>query len=127
MDQITRHVGQGFSSMLEEMKEMKKELKAALDHSRRLSMAPAPSLLAPSPSMTMSRSGRPFATPTGSPTSSSHQVPTINTTPKPSSVRSARAAPTDEIKLRAQHDELQELRRDLAVMLQVHVDFLNET
>lgn len=113
--------------MLEEMKEMKKELKAALDHSRRLSMTPAPSLLAPSPSMTMSRANRPQVTPTGSPTSSSQHLPTVQTTPTPSSVRSMRTASADEAKLREQYDELQALRRDLAVMRQVHVDFLGET
>ena len=125
MEQIQRHVGQGFATMLDEMREMKKELKAALDQSKRMSMTPTASLLAPSPSMTRPPP-RADATPSGSP--SSVRVPReLVPAPIDTDINTARISSIPAEHLRAHQDEVEALRRDLAVMRQVHVDFLIET
>jgi hypothetical protein len=94
-----------------------KEMKSSLDHTRRLSMAP-PSLMSLSPSMNM--------------------VATTSRLPKPEAMRispsvsssdlpSAPLTSDKRIELQSQYDEVTSLRRDLAVIRQVHVDFLAET
>jgi hypothetical protein len=94
-----------------------KEMKTSLDHTRRLSMAP-PSLLSVSPSMgminTASRAPRPEPLRL-SPSSTVSDLPAI---PLSTDKRN---------ELQAQYDEVTSLRRDLAVIRQVHVDFLAET
>lgn len=93
-----------------------KELKTALDHSRRISTSPNSAFLAVSPS-----------------SQAISRIPLVRTeSSRPSSLspRSNNAplvGPQREAELRAQYDEVQWLRRDLAVMRQIHVDFLAET
>lgn len=95
-----------FATMMQELKEMK----TSLDHSKRVSMSPAASFLSVARPPTLR--------------SESHRTPSpINTT----SASFPLPHPAREAELRAHFDEVQSLRRDLAVMRQVHVDFLTET
>ncbi|KAK4686108.1 hypothetical protein P7C73_g4029, partial [Tremellales sp. Uapishka_1] len=113
LDQVKQHFDLTFASLAQEIKEMK----TSLTQSRRLSTimsAPAASssLLSISPSAHMARQEllRPsspspvIAQLAGSPPSTNHKVD-----------------------LSAQHLEVQNLRRDLGIMRQLHVDFLTET
>lgn len=93
-------------------------MKSSLDHTRRMSMAPSAAMMSLSPSMTLA--GK---MPRPEPLRLSPS-PSSDTKPLPPS------APLSHDKrqeLQAQHDEVSSLRRDLAVMRQVHVDFLTET
>lgn len=123
LDQVKQHVDLKFANMLQELKDGLKDMKGALEQSRRHSaIQPAPSLLAPSPSM-----GRPIgrlgeATPQTSPSATRAPLPPLITDNTPLKVTSA-----SEAQIKAQLDEVQSLRRDLAIMRQVHVDFLSET
>jgi DNA-binding protein YbaB len=119
LDQVKQHFDHTFATLMAELKEMK----TSLDHSRRISAAPANSFLAVSPSSSQAANAR-------------QALPPIITTPKveprsPSPLpRGMTLAPLDasrEAELRTQADELQNLRRDLAVLRQTHVDFLQET
>ncbi|KAI9636003.1 actin interacting protein 3-domain-containing protein, partial [Dioszegia hungarica] len=97
LDQVRQHFDQTFAGLMSEVKEMKK----ALDHSRRMSLSTATSLLAPA-----SRLPSPLLAP------SDPSLPSV---------------PIRREKLEEQHESLQSLRRDLAVMRQIHSDFLSET
>lgn len=94
-----------------------KEMKSSLDHTRRMSMAP-PSHLTVSPSMSMATSMTRLPKPEPLRLSPSTSISELNTTPLSSEKK---------VELQAQYDEVISLRRDLAVMRQVHVDFLAET
>ena len=95
-----------------------KEMKTALDHSRRMSMTtPATALLAVSPSSPHARLP-PIKIPEAIPGPAS---------PLPRSAGGVHTGPQREEELRLQHDQVQSLRRDLAVMRQIHLDFLTET
>jgi len=95
-----------------------KEMKSSLDHTRRMSMAP-PSHLTVSPSLSMATSMTRLPKPEPlrlSPSNSNTEL--NNTTP---------LSTEKKVELQTQYDEVTSLRRDLAVMRQVHVDFLAET
>jgi len=94
-----------------------KEMKSSLDHTRRMSMAP-PSHLTVSPSLSMATSMTRLPKPEPLRLSPSNSNSELTTTPLSSEKK---------IELQAQYDEVTSLRRDLAVMRQVHVDFLAET
>ncbi|WWC85563.1 uncharacterized protein L201_000427 [Kwoniella dendrophila CBS 6074] len=127
LDQVKQHFDTTFATLMQEIKEMK----TAIDTTRRHSMTPSPSLLTVSPSTQMSRPPtivRKNSSDTNAPSPSSV---TVTNAPLPGSP-SPRIGPTNlspekEAELQKQQDELQSLRRDLAVMRQLHVDFLNET
>lgn len=114
LDQIKQHFDLTVSSLMQELK----ELKSSFDHSRRASILPAASMLSVSPSMNFAAAApRPALNPTMS------HSPSVTFTPAKPLVLDAKK----EADLRAQYDEVQSLRRDLAVMKQLHVDFLSET
>ena len=94
--------------MMQEIKDMK----SSFDHSRRTSMTPAQSLLTVSPSHTRPQARPPEAIPRSAPPS-----------PRPSGP----VDPAREAEMRAHYEDVQSLRRDLAVMRQIHVDFLADT
>lgn len=94
-----------------------KEMKSSLDHTRRMSMAP-PSHLTVSPSLSMATSMTRLPKPEPLRLSPSNSNSELGTAPLSSEKR---------IELQNQYDEVTSLRRDLAVMRQVHVDFLAET
>ena len=94
-----------------------KEMKSSLDHTRRMSMAP-PSHLTVSPSLSMATSMTRLPKPEPLRLSPSNSNSELTTTPLSSEKK---------VELQAQYDEVTALRRDLAVMRQVHVDFLAET
>jgi hypothetical protein len=94
-----------------------KEMKSSLDHTRRMSMAP-PSHLAVSPSLSMATSMTRLPKPEPLRLSPSNSISELNNAPLSSEKK---------VELQAQYDEVTSLRRDLAVMRQVHVDFLAET
>lgn len=92
-------------------------MKSSLDHTRRMSMAP-PSHLTVSPSLSMATSMTRLPKPEPLRLSPSNSNSELDTAPLSSEKK---------IELQAQYDEVTSLRRDLAVMRQVHVDFLAET
>lgn len=92
-------------------------MKSSLDHTRRMSMAP-PSHLTVSPSLSMATSMTRLPKPEPLRLSPSNSNSELGTAPLSSEKR---------IELQNQYDEVTSLRRDLAVMRQVHVDFLAET
>jgi hypothetical protein len=94
-----------------------KEMKSSLDHTRRMSMAP-PSHLTVSPSMNMATAASRLPKPEPLRLSPSNSHSELGTAPLSSDKK---------LELQAQYDEVTSLRRDLAVMRQVHVDFLAET
>ena len=96
-----------------------KEMKSSLDHTRRMSMAP-PSHLTVSPSLSMATSMTRLPKPEPLRLSPSNSNSELNTATIPLSTEK-------KVELQAQYDEVTSLRRDLAVMRQVHVDFLAET
>lgn len=105
-----------------------KEMKTSLDHTRRMSsMTPSPAaMLSLSPSMNMAA---PMAKMTPKP-EPLRLSPTISPSDSKASLTAVTTAPISGPKreeLQAQHDEVTSLRRDLAIMRQVHVDFLAET
>ncbi|WWC67062.1 uncharacterized protein I206_100969 [Kwoniella pini CBS 10737] len=121
LDQVKQHFDTTFASLMQEIKDMK----SAIDQTRRHSMTPSPSLLAVSPSTQMSRPStlvRKASSDTVAPSSANTAVPPV---PLPGS--HIKLSPEKEAELQKQHEELQSLRRDLAVMRQIHVDFLTET
>ncbi|WRT63562.1 uncharacterized protein IL334_000467 [Kwoniella shivajii] len=127
LDQVKQHFDTTFGTLMQEIKDMKK----AIDITRRHSMTPSPSLLTVSPSTQMSRPSTMVRYP-----SSDTIAPSPSNTAIPSAPRSSspsprfgpsKLTPEKEAELQKQHDELQSLRRDLAVMRQLHVDFLTET
>ncbi|WVW81531.1 hypothetical protein I302_103526 [Kwoniella bestiolae CBS 10118] len=127
LDQVKQHFDTTFASLMQEIKDMKK----AIDTTRRHSMTPSPSLLAVSPSTQMSRPSTIVRRPSSETMAPSSSTTAVPLGPRPGSP-SPRLGPTNlspekEAELQKQHDELQSLRRDLAVMRQLHVDFLNET
>ena len=117
---------QKFASIMEEMRQELKEMKTALDQSRRIStMSPSASHLAPSPSL--ARTTTRDLTPHGSPVANrTVPIPTVPDLPS-DPIGTPRKLPATEAQARAQLDEVQSLRRDLAIMRQIHVDFLGET
>ncbi|WWC57870.1 uncharacterized protein I303_100405 [Kwoniella dejecticola CBS 10117] len=129
LDQVKQHFDTTFASLMQEIKDMKN----AIDSTRRHSMTPSPSLLAVSPSTQMSRPStlvRKASSDTVAPSSTNTAVPPgplpLPASPSPKPIHT-NLSPEKEAELQKQHDELQSLRRDLAVMRQIHVDFLNET
>ncbi|KAL7418988.1 Bud site selection protein 6 [Cryptotrichosporon argae] len=126
LDQVKQHFDLTFASLSQEIKELKTVL-----NTRRASILPAAALLVPS----ASTAGRPLgASPESaprplSPSPSKPSSPQLGATaspgPGPSLPPSGHGLAPAE--LRAQYDEVQNLRRDLAVMRQVHVDFLAQT
>ncbi|OCF59952.1 hypothetical protein L486_02625 [Kwoniella mangroviensis CBS 10435] len=127
LDQVKQHFDTTFASLMQEIKDMKK----TIDSTRRHSMTPSPSLLAVSPSAQMSRPSTIVRRPSSETIALSSSTTAVPTGPRPGSPspRSglSNLTPEKEAELQKQHDELQSLRRDLAVMRQLHVDFLNET
>ncbi|OCF44255.1 hypothetical protein I317_01873 [Kwoniella heveanensis CBS 569] len=130
LDQVKQHFDTTFASLMQEIKEMKK----AMDASRRLSMTPSPSLLTVSPSLQMSRAPTIIRRPStdtvapSSTTTTAAPLPRVGSpSPGPASGSMISLGPEKERELKAQYEELQSLRRDLAIMRQIHVDFLNET
>ena len=108
---MKQHIDLTFSTMMQEIK----EIKSAFDHSKRVSMTPAPSLLTVSSSSHMRPPARlPEASP---------KISSPSASPRPSPVADANR----EAELQSQYEEVQSLRRDLAVMRQIHVDFLADT
>jgi hypothetical protein len=105
-----------------------KEMKKALDHSRRMSLSTATSLLAVSQSQSSATMrGNSAAVPPHpfiSPTKPTSRLPSPLLAPSDPSLPSV---PIRREKLEEQHESLQSLRRDLAVMRQIHSDFLSET
>ncbi|WVR03376.1 hypothetical protein IAU60_000367 [Kwoniella sp. DSM 27419] len=128
LDQVKQHFDTTFASLMMELKEMKK----AMETSRRVSMTPSPSLLTVSLSAQMSRPNtirRPSTdTAAASPNSTGSAVPLpCAESPSPRPVAVASLRPDKAKELQVQYDELQSLRRDLAIMRQLHVDFLSDT
>ena len=125
LDQVKQHVDQKFAAIMEEMKQEMKDMKTSLEQSRRHSaMSRAPSLQTLSPSMT-----RPMAR-EASPHTSPSALRAINIPPTDvpeADLGTPRKLLASEAHARAQLDEVQSLRRDLAIMRQFHVDFLGET
>lgn len=98
-----------------------KEMKSSLDHTRRMSsMAPSAAMMSLSPSMNVAtKMPKPEAL---------RLSPSIAPLDGPALPASSITLSSDKrLELQAQHDEVTSLRRDLAVMRQVHVDFLAET
>ncbi|WVF66388.1 hypothetical protein IAT40_001128 [Kwoniella sp. CBS 6097] len=130
LDQVKQHFDTTFASLMQEIKEMK----TAMDASRRLSMTPSPSLLTVSNSLHMSRAPTIVRRPSSdtvapsSTTTTAVPLPRIGS-PSPGSAPASAVSlgPEKERELKAQYEELQSLRRDLAIMRQIHVDFLTET
>lgn len=116
LDQVKQHFDLTVSTLMQELK----ELKTSFEHSRRLSMMPTASMLSVSPSMNLAA-----ATARPQP----KMEATISASPSGTfgPVRPIVLNASKEAELRAQYDEVQSLRRDLAVMRQLHVDFLSET
>ncbi|WVQ94003.1 hypothetical protein IAU59_001081 [Kwoniella sp. CBS 9459] len=130
LDQVKQHFDTTFATLMQEIKEMK----TAMDASRRLSMTPSPSLLTVSPSLQMSRAPtvvrRPSSDIVAPSSSQTTAIPLPRTgSPAPGSAPDSATSlgPEKQIELKAQYEELQSLRRDLAIMRQIHVDFLSET
>lgn len=108
-------------------------MKNSLDHSRRMSISTATSLLAVSQSQ--SSAALRNLPPPSALTSPNAKPPSRLPSPRleavsldanePPSVAHAAAARRED--LEKQHDELQSLRRDLAIIRQIHSDFLSET
>jgi hypothetical protein len=94
-----------------------KEMKSSLDHTRRMSMAP-PSHLTVSPSLSMATSMTRLPKP---------EPLRLSPSTSQSELGSSPLSSEKKVELQAQYDEVTSLRRDLAVMRQVHVDFLAET
>lgn len=101
-------------------------MKKALDHSRRMSMSASTSLLAVSQSSASVRNAPPplpFTSPASKPPS---RLPS----PRLDSASTFGGAPLDpsrRAELEKHHSEIQSLRRDLAIVRQIHADFLAET
>lgn len=109
LDQVKQHFDLTFASMMQEIKEMK----SSFERSKRISMPSAPSLLSPAMSPNIRPSGR--------------ALESIPRAPSPSPRPSGPLNTVREAELQAQYEEVQSLRRDLAVVRQIHVDFLAET
>ncbi|WWD22315.1 hypothetical protein CI109_106806 [Kwoniella shandongensis] len=123
LDQVKQHFDTTFATLMQEIKEMKK----AMDVSRRMSMTPSSSLLAVSPSAPqMSRRNTFVKPPSETATSPSPAPRSLSPTGKDKDPRGP-PNPDREKELQGQYEELQSLRRDLAVMRQIHVDFLSDT
>lgn len=102
LDQVKQHFDLNFASLAQDIK----ELKTSLAQSKRMSTTvPSSSLLTVSP--VLSAAPQPTETPR-------------------SPVRSD-SGPPPVAELRVHYDEVQSLRRDLAIMRQLHVDFLSQT
>jgi hypothetical protein len=105
-----------------------KELKSSFDHSRRASVMPAASMLSVSPSMNFAMS-RPMPK-VETTTLSQSPSGTFTTPSREAGVGGLGGIVLDaqkQAELRTQYDQVQSLRRDLAIMKQLHVDFLTET
>lgn len=111
LDQVKQHFDITFASLSAEIK----ELKLALTQPKRLSTVQplTGSLLSVSPSQPR----LPVETP--------DQTMVINASPRSPEVMSTPTAPNAN--LRVHYDEVQSLRRDLAIMRQLHLDFINQT
>ncbi|BEI86883.1 hypothetical protein CcaverHIS002_0702290 [Cutaneotrichosporon cavernicola] len=104
LDQVKQHFDLNFASLAQDIK----ELKTSLAQSKRMSTtAPSTSLLTVSPVLTAAPPPPPVETPRSPMRSDSGPAPVAE--------------------LRAHYDEVQSLRRDLAIMRQLHVDFLSQT
>ncbi|ORY31927.1 actin interacting protein 3-domain-containing protein [Naematelia encephala] len=112
LDQVKQHIDHTFATIMQELK----EVKSSIDHSRRISMSPAASLLTVSPSYSKRL-----------PIIKTPDAPSRPSSPRPDRSVSSTVQPIVQADLRAHQEEVQNLRRDLAIMRQVHVDFLSET
>ena len=113
LDQVKQHFDITFASLMQEIKEMKK----SVEQQKRMSVAPnAAALLALSPSA---------HTPRALPMSASTRSPERRrpVSPLPVSV----TGPERTAELQAHHDEVLNLRQDLAVVRQIHLDFMTES
>ncbi|ORX33551.1 actin interacting protein 3-domain-containing protein [Kockovaella imperatae] len=110
LDQVKQHFDVTFANLMQEIKEMKK----SVDQQRRMSAVPNPALLALSPSAHTPRA-MPFAAARSpEPRRPVSPVPAIN-------------GPERTAELQAHQDEISSLRQDLAVLRQIHVDFITES
>ena len=117
LDQVKQHFDLTVGSLMQEIKEMK----SSLDHTRRMSsMAPSAAMMSLSPSMNVATKMPKPETLRLSPSIAPLDGPSL----PPSSIT---LSSDKRLELQAQHDEVISLRRDLAVMRQVHVDYLAET
>lgn len=106
---MKQHFDLTFATMMQEIK----EIKSSFELSKRVSMTPASSMLGVSPSSHL----RPLT----------RQPEAAPRAPSPSPRSTGTVDPQREAELQAQYEEVQSLRRDLAVMRQIHVHFLAET
>ena len=119
LDQVKQHFDLTVGSLMQEIKEMK----SSLDHTRRMSMAPSAAMMSLSPSMSVTK-----AMPKPEPLRLSPSITSLEASPLPVPSSSSIVLTNEKrLELQTQHDEIVSLRRDLAVMRQVHVDFLAET
>ena len=123
LDQVKQHFDLTFAGMMQEIKDMK----AAIEQSRRASLSPNVHAALLSPSNLSARAMPPAPqplqpSPISSPTMPRPALP-ANTSPTPANRTPVRS----EAELRAQAEEIDGLRRDLAVIRQIHVDFLTDT
>lgn len=116
MDQVKQHfdltIANLTQAMKQEIKQEMKEIKSSIDQSKRVTMTPSPSHLSVSPSShtrTLTR---------GSEIS--------RRAPSPSPPSSSALNSRREAELQAHLEGVQSLRRDLAVVRQIHVDFVAE-
>lgn len=109
LDQVKQHFDLTFASLAQDIK----ELKSTLVQAKRHSVQVAPSLLSVSPTQQP-----PPLTPEPVPTARMPVLAQLRTA-------SGTALPTPD--LQPHYEEVQNLRRDLAILRQLHVDFLNQT
>lgn len=113
LDQVKQHFDLTFASLAQDIK----ELKTSLSQAKRMSVSTpvAPSLLGISPVL---------------PAAVSPVLPPPPVTPEPArppTQRTASGRVTPAAELRVHYDEVQSLRRDVAILRQLHVDFLSQT
>jgi len=123
LDQVKQHFDLTFAQLSQEIK----ELKSSLTLSRRMSTQ-GPSLLGVSSPSSLAVSPIahvPVSPPMPRPVDRTPEQPMAR--PLPASARSVSAGsmPASNIDLQRHHKEVQDLRTDLAVLRQIHVDFLN--
>lgn len=112
LDQVKQHFDTTIATLAQEMKEFKTTLAA----SRRMSMQIPPHLAAPHASMS----------PQMRPSDRTPDQAIPRTLPQPQRTASGSSiAPS--VDLTRHHKEVQDLRTDLAVLRQIHVDFLTQT
>ncbi|RXK35498.1 hypothetical protein M231_07230 [Tremella mesenterica] len=117
LDQVKQHFDTTVATLMQEIKEMR----SAVEQSSRASITPSSSALLAAPTSQPVRSSP-------SPTKAS-DLPSIASSPTagPSNGSSSSVGNTGHMDLQSQYEAVQSLRRDLAVMRQVHVDFLADT